>query len=402
MHHSSNIHPQYPTTHTWGHTPNEIDSSKTFRIVVQNPKGLRIQQSIANLSLGNRICHSLGTGLIALTETNVNWSQPYQLTRVQQTLQDQWETTATQSSQHPETHRSEHQRGGTLQILTDRWVSRLQKKGVDPYGLGQWSYMILDGKGNKSIAIITAYRPCNDSPSSAGDKTVYMQQFCTLLQHHNSIKNPATPNPDRQFTMDLQAWVSMLQASGHSIILCLDSSEQILSQDGKYEPLEYSNGTFISSHTHSGKMSCLVTTCGLVDSLALFHPPPFPSTYTYSKNRLDYIFISQDIAHSSLHSGVLPLYSIFHSDHNAIYLDLDSSTLFGEATTLIATPRRRGLKLKDPRKIEAYLANLTKQFTYHKVVDKLSRLDQCLLDKAWTADCNIEYEKLDSIITEAM
>ncbi len=271
----SNIHPLCPTTHTWGHAPTPIDSSETFCIVLQNPDGLQIQQSIAELSLGNKICHSLGTGLISLPETNVNWNQPYQYTRVYHTLRDQWETSSIQTSLHPEKHRSQSQRGGTLQILTDRWVSRLKDKGMDPYGLGRWSYMILNGRGNKSIAIITAYRPCSDTPSSAGNKTVYMQQFRTLLTYNNSIKSLATPNPHRQFTLDLQAWISKLQSSGHSIILCLDSNEHISQSDGKYEPLEYTEGSFTSSPTHPGKISSLAVTCGLCDSLDLFHPPPY-------------------------------------------------------------------------------------------------------------------------------
>jgi hypothetical protein len=271
----SNIHPLCPTTLTWGHAPSPIDSSETFCIVLQNPNGLRIQQSIAELSLGNKICHSLGTGLISLPETNVNWNQPYQYTRVYHTLCDQWETSSIQTSLHPEKHRSQSQRGGTLQILTDYWVSRLKDKGMDPYGLGRWSYMILNGRGNKSIAIITAYRPCSDTPSSAGNKTVYMQQFRTLLAYNNSIKSLATPNPHRQFTLDLQAWISKLQSSGHSIILCLDSNEHISQSDGKYEPLEYTEGSFTSSPTHPGKISSLAVTCGLCDSLDLFHPPPY-------------------------------------------------------------------------------------------------------------------------------
>jgi hypothetical protein len=301
-----------------------------------------------------------------------------------------------------EKHRSQSQRGGTLQILTDRWVSRLKDKGMDPYGLGRWSYMILNGRGNKSIAIITAYRPCSDTPSSAGNKTVYMQQFCTLLAYNNSIKSLATPNPHRQFTLDLQAWISKLQSSGHSIILCLDSNEHISLSDGKYEPLEYTEGTFTSSPTHSGKISSLAVTCGLCDFLALLHPPPYPSTYAYSKNRLDYILISQDIASSAIHSGVLPLYSVFHSDHNAVYLDLNSQTLFGDTTHPVAPPHRRGLQLRDPRKIETYITALHKQLSYHNILDKISILDTSLTTNTWTSSHTLEYEKIDKIITDSM
>jgi hypothetical protein len=214
--------------------------------------------------------------------------------------------------------------------------------------------MILTGKKSKAIALITAYRPCSNSPRSAGDKTVYMQQFRTLLAHATSKESTSTPDPHRQFILDMQAWISHLQEQGHSIILCLDSNENLNSmENGRYDPLEYNNGSFIQSATHSGTVSSMVTTCGLIYTLAYLHPLPYPSTYAYSKNRLDCIFISRDLAPSIIHSGVLPLYSVFHSDHNAVYLDRDSHLLFGEETHPIQPPRHHSLQLKDPRKVDA-------------------------------------------------
>jgi len=177
--------------------------------------------------------------------------------------------------------------------------------------MGRWSYMILTGKGSKTIALITAYRPCSNSPRSAGDKPVYMQQFPTLLGHATPTKSTSTPDPHRQFILDIQAWISHLQEQEHSIILCLDSNENLNSMDnGCYDPLEYNNGSFIQSATHSGTVSSMVTTCGLIDTLAYLHPPPYPSTYAYSKNRLDCIFISRDLAPSTSHAtGGLRRYS---------------------------------------------------------------------------------------------
>jgi len=189
--------------------------------------------------------------------------------------------------------------------------------------------MTLNGRGQKSTVLRTAYRPCSNTLSNAGNKTVYMQHFRTLLNHANSIKSTVTPNLHHLFTLDMQAWIEMLQKDGHSIILCLDSNGPINISEGQYEPLDYDNGKFISSSTHSRNMSSLAITCSLIDSLAFLHPPPYPSTYAYRKNRLDYIFVSQDLMSSITHSGVSPLYSVFHSDRNAVYLDLDSHSLFG-------------------------------------------------------------------------
>ncbi len=150
------IHPSCPSEQCWVHSLDSIDSTETFRVLLQNPNGLKLQSSYEDFVLGMRICHSMGAGVVSVTETNVNWNLPYQVKRVSTVVREIWETTTIQTSQHPEIFCTQNQRGGTLQLLTDRWVSRLQSKGVDPYSLGRWSYMTLRGQKNKVVTIITA------------------------------------------------------------------------------------------------------------------------------------------------------------------------------------------------------------------------------------------------------
>ena len=185
---------------------------------------------------GLHICYTLGAGIICLSETNTNWNQSYQITRVHNIAKDIWQTSAIQPSQHPESFSSQSQRGGTLQILTDRWVSRLQAKGVDPYGLGRWSYMTLQGKGNRLITAITAYRVCKPSIDGTGDTTAYQQQFRSILSSYNDKGMYNTPEPHRQFVLDLQSWIEHLQIQGHSIIHSLDGNEDITSSAPAFHP----------------------------------------------------------------------------------------------------------------------------------------------------------------------
>jgi exonuclease III len=207
---------------------------------------------------------------------------------------------------------------------------------MDPYGLGRWSYMTLTGWGKKRIVIITAYKVYNTTAGSSGDCTTYMQQYRTILAHNNKHSITTTPQPQRQFILDLQAWVEMLQANGCSIILNLDANKDILSHDPMHCPLIYKDGTFIEAPHHNGHMATLLTTCGLIDSLSYTHPPPYPSTHARGKTRLDYILLSKDLAPALLRSGVLPLFSIFLSDHCPCYVDFDSTTLFSHKTHPIA------------------------------------------------------------------
>jgi hypothetical protein len=391
-----------PINAPWGHIPESIDTTETLRVILQNPKGLKLQNDIEDFALGTQICHTLGAGVICLSETNVNWNQSYQVHRVQQIVRDLWNTTFLQPSQHPESFRSQCQRGGTLQILTDRWVSRLQSKGVDPYGLGRWSYMTLRGKEKSLVTFITAYQVCKATFDNTGDSTAFHQQFRSILSHYNTHNISSKPDPHKQFILDLQAWLEMLISEGHSIVLSLDGNEDTTNFTGNFYPLDYQEGRFIRAPQHDDSIATLCCTCGLKDVLTTQHKPPYPSTYARSKNRLDYICVSADILSAVQRSGVLPLYSIYMGDHTPCYIDFNASSLFGEDTQQLQPPQLRGLQLRDPRKVDDYITFRCKQVEYHKLEEKIHTLNTIADSGKWTPSLTLEYEKIDKLLGESM
>ncbi len=90
------------------------------------------------------------------------------------------------------------------------------------------------------------------------------------------------------------------------------------------------------------------------------------------------------------------------SDHRPCYLDIDSALAFSESTPQMAPPQYRGLQIQDPRLVAAYIKDLTKQLDYHKITDKAQNLLNRAIDNNWTESLTDEYEKLDTLITEAM
>jgi hypothetical protein len=176
----------------------------------------------------------------------------------------------------------------------------------------------------------------------------------------------------------------------------------ISSNTGSFYPLDYHDGTHLHAPRHDGRLTSLAITCSLIDYLAYFHPPPYPSTYARGPNRLDYIFVSDDIIHAVTRSGILPLYSVFTGDHNACYVDIDATLLFAEPTYHIALPSHRGLQLRDPRKVTACIKILLEQTEYHKIYEKVSDLFQSAIEGNWTPTHTEIYEKLDTILTESM
>lgn len=195
---------------TWGHALEVIDSTSTLRIILQNPNGLKTYDYSGDLLLNLQKCSSIGAGILCLPETNTNWSHPQNKSSFQKALKSIWKHSNYQESSSAETFQSNYQLGGTATVVLDRWTSRVVTKGADPYGLGRWSFITLRGSNNKMITIITGYRVCNSSPSTAGVKTAYMQQYRGLSRKLRSIKDSSAPNPRRQFILDLQAWLEEL------------------------------------------------------------------------------------------------------------------------------------------------------------------------------------------------
>jgi hypothetical protein len=302
-------------------------------------------------------------------ETKLNsTTQPSQASRW---FSKTWEFSSTVQSQIDENFSSSYQPGGTLTAVVDRWTSRIQGKGQDPFGLGRWSYVSLWGKQDQVVTIISAYRVPLKSPSSVGVKTAYMQQLRAIqLKALEQTDKILIPEPNKQFILDLQSWIQHLQSRGHKIILCLDNNEDIFSSVGAVHPLEYNPNYITINSAHDGSLRTLSVTCGLVDVLADQHSSrPLPATYIRGKKCIDYILVSASIQHAVERSGILPYHSIFSGDHRPCFLDFNATALFSSLTSPLAPPCQRSLQLSDPRKILAYREALHEQLKYHKVFD---------------------------------
>jgi hypothetical protein len=85
----------------------------------------------------------LGVGVLCVPEANVNWNHSRTYTKLTQITRKLWKNHSIVTSQLKEDFQSENQPGGTVTIVTNNWTSRIIEKGVDPFGLGRWSYFVL-------------------------------------------------------------------------------------------------------------------------------------------------------------------------------------------------------------------------------------------------------------------
>jgi hypothetical protein len=113
-------------------------------------------------------------------------------------------------------------------------------KGEDPHGSGRWSNIILQGRGTKKVAIITAYNVSQKYHLEGGERTAYKQQFWILSATIREQNLSVAPHPTHQFMLDLQAWIEHLIQHDHEIILAMDANEPYnLDMPGVVRPLPY-------------------------------------------------------------------------------------------------------------------------------------------------------------------
>ncbi len=212
--------PSYDLIESWGHSLPVIDPSKVFRVFLQNPNGLSLKYKNFPLQNDFYISHDYRAPILSLPETNVNWNLTYQSSIFMSLLHNTWRTSAYSFSKALKDFLSQYQPGGTATIVCNDWVSRVFDIGEDHLALGWWSFVTLQGKGQKKITIVMAY----NASLILGDTTNFHQQQWVLTTLHVAHNQRVDSQPRRQFMLDLQAWLEHIIQDNHEGILSMDAN----------------------------------------------------------------------------------------------------------------------------------------------------------------------------------
>jgi hypothetical protein len=82
-------------------------------------------------------------------------------------------------------------------------VSRIITKGMDPYGLGRWTYAVLLGRGGQTLLVVLAYRVCKQAIQSTGPLMATAQQYRRLYRNLREANSREDRVPRHQFIIDL-------------------------------------------------------------------------------------------------------------------------------------------------------------------------------------------------------
>ena len=210
-----------------------------------------------------------------------------------------------------------------MTLTTGNMVGRLISTGTDD--LGRWSRQSFHGKSGKRITILHVYQTPR-STIKPGQVTAAAQQYSLLRQQ------PGEQNlsPRNTFARDFSHLLGKLIGNKHSVLVLGDFNEDI--------------------HHHQSTIAHALQAHHLVDIHQHRHPQNKPpATYIRGTRCIDYALCTRDILPAVTQSGYLPFNEHLPSDHRALFIDLDTNILFGNAQPHISSPKLRRLKSTSPK-----------------------------------------------------
>ena len=325
-----------------------------MRIYFQNINGLKAAsdfshvQTLAITALGAEI------DVLGLAETNIDWRHREVnhtiFRQFNQVLKPCTLATATTNIRY----NTYYKPGGTCLLAHGNWQPRCRRLS-DPMQMGRWSTLLIRGRHRSKLAIISAYRVCNQDPSQAGGRTAYMQQWQMLRTQHPNC----TPDPRRQFFIDLKAEIARLTTEDYEVVVMLDANESMYDRNSNLlQFVQESQLTDLHLLRHSA-----------------IHSNP-PGTYQRGSKRLDYIFGTRLIANCTARAGISAYHEYFSSDHRGLYVDLDVNQFFGGQPTPLDITATRLLHSHRIQHAMAYRSHILEYSQQHKLTQRSEALEQ--------------------------
>jgi hypothetical protein len=231
--------------------------------------------------------------------------------------------------------------------------------------LGRWCWTKYKGHNNRTLCIISAYRP---NPPG-GPYTVYAQQ-----QHFfSSRQDPRCPR--KAFVEDLCIAIREFLSEGDHIILLIDGN----------------------SSMKSGDLASAFSNCSLrevlLDKYGLQGPSTFIRNTTHTP--IDGIWATPGI--DILAGGYFAYDKVFPgTDHRCLWIDLSFATAFGHNMPPVVRPQMRRLHCRDPHLGDNFNHRLHKLYLKYNMLQRVIDLEK---DAQYphSPAVSARYEELDTL-----
>ena len=339
----------------------------TIRLFFQNIGGLpKTLADVSNTKWASRLRH-LDIDIALLAEVNMFWPNTAYIDSIHARIKHFWKASRSTTSHNRHSGAtSTHCQGGTASLLLGDIAHRGDETGVDPKGLGRWSWQTIKGPHQSFIKVILAYAP---SKTKNGIGSVWCQHQIYLSTHNNDC------DPRAAFFEDLADQIKAWTTQGHYIVLGLDANIDTL-------------GHFFTqwaSQLH------------LLNPLSFTHGP-VPPTFIRGSMAIDAILLSDNVPF--LRCGMIHAKDTFDSDHHSIWLDIDASTLLGQFKFAPNSIPRR-LTVTDRRAQNRYIRDYELILSNNNVIPRIHALLQ-RADQGWSQQCVNKLEAIDRIRVQGM
>ena len=313
-----------PTEH-FGDVPGPPDSSK-FRLGFVNPGGFPVSAQQGQ-SKDREIFEFLSKyefDSAGMPEMNNKWDECRMEDRLETRTEGWFESRSIRTSYFRHEPTSERwQPGGTSVWSINSFSHRIKSQGEDPSGLGRWSWVSYQGRGDSAMRVVCAYRPVKNL---SGPRTVWQQQK-SFLRSKDDDRDPRVA-----FLEDLAAEIEQWVSAGDNIVLGLDANEHLSGTDNVTKCFE---------------------AAGLFNAITSRHGFGTPNTYNRGSDTIDGLFVTPALL--GQRCGFLPFESF---DHRGFWIDIPYAVALGHALPPLVRPPMRRLRTKDPRVVLKYLTRL--------------------------------------------
>ena len=247
---------------------------------------------------------------------------------------------------------TQHKPGGVMAFLSGNNTGRVYQTGDDEFG--RWTYIKLNGGGGRQITIVVTYQVCKGRVKDAGPTTAMAQQ----CSHHEQAHGPNPHKLRWHHSRDLVQFVKQCQDSGELVVVTGDFNETMgESADG---------------------MTRLCTDCQSVDPVFELHGHTQFNTHINGSHCIDYILMDPALMPAVQAAGYEPFGACIVSDHRGVYVDVNESLFFGNATLPPATATPRTYTSKNPKQTLEYFEHMEKHLDDHEWFKRIRALQLCI------------------------
>jgi hypothetical protein len=364
----------------WGSSMDTHDKN-CFRIFFQNINGLTSGESLEKWTEIVTTMQEKKCKIFGLAETNTNWNYSNIRTNISSIINKQIpnSTISLSNNRFNPADTSRYQPGGTLQSCTGYWSSRIIEQINDPRKMGRWSGHTFRLKANKTLSVITAYRPCkkNNTNNKSTSMATHRQQTVMLTEEGYS-----NPDPRKIFIQDITKTINELeQSTNNYIVLMLDANENINDSEGGIRSL-LRDTMLTDTFSHIGNLECELP------------------TYIRGSRKIDYIFTSYSLLPYIKNVGCIPFYMYNNSDHRGMFIDIEEKLIDNKIE--LQKPNKRNIGTQSTGlDIYNYKKYIDEKFREHKIYAKSQQLQQLILYESKERAEHI-INNLDKFITTTM